>query len=175
MAMAIDSQQQRQFGGGMPFDHMPYSQHFTNPWAPSSGAPSSHQLYAPSNDLNSSMGLDTLAKQQPSRMNNNVSMPPYASVPITAASAGSSLVGGTYGQEDLLTMSQDLLNQSRMQNASTGYGAEISYTSAPTSSQAIYATSSPYGNMGYAPAPLRSTYTLPQQAQSESSRRLSQT
>lgn len=174
--MAIDSQQQRQFGSGIPFDHMPYSHsHFTNTWVPSSAAPSSHQLYAPSNGLASNMGLDTLVKQQPPRMNNNVSMPPYASVPMTAASAGSSLVGGTYGQEDLLTMSQDLLNPSRMQNTSTGYGAEISYTSAPTSSQAVYATSSPYDNMGYVPAPLRSTYTLPQQAQSDSSRRLSQT
>ena len=176
MAMAIDSQQQRQFGGGMPFDHMPYSHpHFTNPWVPSSGAPSSHQLYTSSNGLNPSLGLDTLAKQQVSRMNNNVSMPPYASVPMTTASAGSSLFGGTYGQEDLLTMSQDLLNPSRMQNASSGYGTDISYTSAPPPPQATYTSASPYDTMGYAPAPLRSTFNLPQHAQPDSSRRLSQT
>jgi hypothetical protein len=175
--MAIDSQQQRQFGTGMPFDHMAYSNspHFTNPWAPSSGPPPSHQLYVPTASLNPNLGLDTHGKQQSTRMNgNNVSMPSYSGVSMTAASAGSSLLGGVYEQDEMLTLSQDLLSPPRMQSANNGYGNDISYTSAPSATQSIYARSSPYDTMGYAPAPIRSTFTLQQRQPSDSSRRLSQ-
>jgi len=174
MAMAIDSQQQRQFGGGMPFDHISYSTspHFTNPWGPSSGPPPSHSLYVPPTSLNPNLGLDTLAKQQASRINDNtVSVPPYSGVTV---SAGSSHLGGAYGQDEMLTLSQDLLNPQRMQSATNGYGNEVSYTSAPSSTQSIYARSTPYDNMGYAPAPVRSTYTLQPHQPSDRSRRLSQ-
>lgn len=174
--MAIDSQQQRQFGSGIPFDHMSYSNspHFNNPWAPSSGPPS-NSLYAPPANLNPNLGLDTLTKQQASRINGStVSMPPYPGVSMAAVSAGSSHLGGAYGQDEMLTLSQDLLNPQRMQSATNVYGNEVSYTSAPSSTQSLYARSTPYDNMGYAPAPVRSTYTLQPHQASNSSRRLSQ-
>jgi len=119
----------------MNFDHMPYSNppHFTNPWTSTSAAGSSHNLYAPSQGMNPNLGLDTMAKQ---RINNNVSMPSYASVPITAASAGSPHLADVFGQEELLTMSQDLLSPSRMQNTSTAYGNDVSYTTGASSAHA---------------------------------------
>jgi hypothetical protein len=163
----------------MPFDHMSYSNspHFTNPWAPSSGPPPSHSLYVPTPSLNPNIGIDTLVKQQASRINSNsnsVSMPPYSGVSMTAISAGSSHLAGVYGQDEMLTLSQDLLNPQRMQATTNGYGSDVSYTSAPSSTQSIYARSTPYNNMGYAPAPVRSTYTLQTHQPSDSSRRLSQ-
>jgi hypothetical protein len=177
MTMAIDPQQ-RQFGG-MTFDHMPpYSNpqgpHFTNPWASSSGPAPTQNLYASSHALNPNMSLDM--KPQASRMNhsNNVSMQSYASVPITAASAGSSLlVDESYGQDDLLTLTQDMMSPNRMQTSSAGYDGLSSYATAPSSSHPTYVTSTPYEMSGYAPAPVRSTYALQQPGQ-DMSRRLSQ-
>jgi len=163
----------------MNFDHMPYSNspQFTNPWtsAPAQG----HSLYASSHaQLNPNLGLDGLAKQQHARMNSSVSMGSYASVPITAASAGSPLLADVYGSQDLLTMPQDLLSPNR--SVSTGYGNETGYANAASPVHNAYApTSTPYDSMGYAPAPVRSTYALQQQQQQQqqqqdNSRRLSQ-
>jgi len=166
--MTIDNQQRY---GGMNFDHMPYSNspQFTNPWTSSAPA-QSHSLYASSHNLNPNLGLDGLPKQQHARMNSNVSMGSYASVPITTASAGSPLLADVYGSQDLLTMPQDLLNPNR--SVSTGYGNEVGYANAASPVHNAYAqTSTPYDSMGYAPAPVRSTYALPQQ---DNSRRLSQ-
>jgi hypothetical protein len=173
MTMAIDSQQ-RQFGG-MTFDHMPYSNspHFTNPWAPSSGPAPSHNLYASSNGL-PNLSLDTIAKQQASRINSsNGSMPPYGAVPITTSSAGSSLLADVYGQEAMLTLPQDLLSPTRMSSTTSGYSSNMSYTtSAPSSAHSTYVTATPYDSLGYAPAPVRSTYAL-QHQQTDNTRRLS--
>jgi hypothetical protein len=174
--MTIDNQQRF---GGMNFDHMPYSNspQFTNPWtsAPAQG----HSLYASSHaQLNPNLGLDGLAKQQHARMNSSVSMGSYASVPITTASAGSPLLADVYGSQDLLTMPQDLLSPNR--SVSTGYGNETGYANAASPVHNAYApTSTPYDSMGYAPAPVRSTYALQQQQQQQqqqqdNSRRLSQ-
>ncbi|PQE29989.1 hypothetical protein CJF32_00000672 [Rutstroemia sp. NJR-2017a WRK4] len=172
MTMTIDNQQRF---GGMNFDHMPYthttsSPQFTNPWSASSAPAPTQSLYA-SAGINPNLGLDSIAKQQSARLNNNVSMGSYASIPITAASAGSSLLVDVYGsQQDLLTMPQDMLSPSR--SLSTGYGSEAAYSSAPSPVHASYApTSSPYDSLGYAPAPVRSTYAIPSQ---DHSRRLSQ-
>ncbi|TAQ90179.1 hypothetical protein B7494_g1515 [Chlorociboria aeruginascens] len=183
MTMAIDNQQRFGGGGGggsMNFDHMPYTNtpHFTNPWTASSGPSQSHNTYASSHNLNSSLGLDSMGKapQQPppapsQRLNNNVSMGSYASVPITAASAGSSLSADVYGLQDLLTTTQDMLSPSH-RSMSTGYSNESTYTSTPSPVHSNYApTSAPYDAMGYAPAPARSTFAI-QQAQD--ARRLSQ-
>ncbi|KAI9745189.1 MAG: hypothetical protein M1818_001467 [Claussenomyces sp. TS43310] len=179
MAMAIDSQQ-RQFGG-LSFDHMPYSNppQFTNPWtSTTSGPASTNHIYSPPAHGIPNLGLDSIAKQQAAR--NNVAMPSYASVPIATASAGSSLLADVYGTQDLLTISQDLLSPSRMQGSAAGYGTtDVAYTSAPPSSTQsgtayVTASSTPYDSMGYAPAPVRSTYALQQQSQAEDNRRLSQ-
>lgn len=170
--MTIDNQQRF---GGMNFDHMPYthatsSPQFTNPWSASSAPAPTQSLYA-SAGINPNLGLDSIAKQQSARLNNNVSMGSYASIPITAASAGSPLLVDVYGsQQDLLTIPQDMLSPSR--SLSTGYGSEAAYSSAPSPVHASYApTSSPYDSLGYAPAPVRSTYAIPSQ---DHSRRLSQ-
>ena len=157
--MAIDNQQRF---GGMNFDHMPYSNppQFTNPWT--SQSPPSQNIYAQSHGLNSNVGLDGIAKQQ-------ASMGSYAGVPISSAAAGSSLLADVYGTQDLLTNTQDLLSPVR----SAGFGAEAVYGSAPSPVHSNYPpTSSPYEAMGYAPAPVRNTYALPQQ---DASRRLSST
>jgi hypothetical protein len=162
--MAIDNQQRF---GGMNFDHMPYTNppQFTNPWT--SSAPSqTHNVYATSHNIKLE-GINQ-QPQAPPRMSSNVSMGSYASVPITAA-AGSPLLD-VYGSQDLLTTAQDLLSPNRPM--STGYGHEAPYTSAPSPVHSSYApTSSPYDNMGYAQAPVRSTYALQSQ---ENARRLSQ-
>jgi len=130
----------------MNFDHMPYtnSPQFTNPWTSSSSPSQNHSLYASSHNLN----LDV--KPQTQRLQSNVSLGSYANVPITAASA-------------------DLLNPNR--SMPTGYGNEAAYSSAPSPVHSAYApTASPYESMGYAPAPVRSTYAI----QQDNSRRLSQ-
>lgn len=165
MAMAVDSQQ-RQFGGMSSFDHMPYSSapHFTNPWTSASAPAPAHSLYAPSQH---GMLDSKSMHHQASRMNSNAS---YASVPITSASAGSPLLVDVYGSEELI-LSQDLMSPTRLQQASPTYGSDISYTSGPANSHTTYATATPYESMGYAPAPVRSTYALPQ---AQPDRRLSQ-
>jgi hypothetical protein len=170
--MAIENQQRF---GGMNFDHMPYSNppQFTNPWTSSSGPTPSHSLYASSQGLNPNLRLDSTVKQQAVR-GSSVSMGSYPNVPISAASAGSSLLADVYGSQDLLTIPQDLLSSSRMQATSSGYGNDATYTSAPSPVQNTYApTSTPYDSLGYAPAPIRSAYTIQSQPQ-DNSRRLSQ-
>lgn len=163
--MTIDNQQRF---GGMNFDHMPYTHppQFTNPWTSSSAPSQTHNVYATSHNLN----LDGMKQPQAPRMSNNVSMGSYASVPITTASAGSPLLAEVYGSQDLLTIPQDLLSPNRTMSA--GYGHEVPYTSAPSPVHSSYApSSSPYDSMGYAQAPVRSTYAI--QAQ-DNTRRLSQ-
>ncbi|KAH8676714.1 hypothetical protein BGZ60DRAFT_371952 [Tricladium varicosporioides] len=164
MTMTIDNQQRF---GGMNFDHMPYSNtpQFTNPWASTSAPNQSQNLYASSHNLGGNVGMEALGKQQNARMN-SVSMGSYASAPITAASAGSPLLTDVFGSQDLLTTTQDLLSANR----NPGFGNEVSYTSAPSPVHNYAPTSSPYDSMGYAPAPVRSTYALPH----DTSRRLSQ-
>ncbi|RDL34509.1 Uncharacterized protein BP5553_07637 [Venustampulla echinocandica] len=167
MTMAVDNQQRF---NGMNFDHMHYSQtpQFTNPWNSSSAPPQSQNPYGTCHALNTNAGMDSIGKQQASRIVNNVSMGSYAGVPITAASAGSSLLTDVYGAQDVLTTTQDLLSPVR----SSGFGNEVAYTSGPSPVHSNYPSSaSPYDSMGYAPAPVRSTYAVPHH---EDSRRLSQ-
>lgn len=170
MTMTIDNQQRF---GGMNFDHMSYQHppHFTNPWSSSTPAPNQN-LYAPSNHIHPSLGLEIKhepPQQHAPRLSSNASLGSYASVPISASSTGSPLSTDVYGGQDLLTMPQDLLSPSRA--VSAGYGEnQPSYSNAPSPSHNAYApVPSPYEAMGYAPAPVRSTYTVPQD-----SRRLSQ-
>jgi hypothetical protein len=154
MTVAIDNQQRF---GDMNFDHMPYANapQFTNPWCSSSAPAQSHSLYASSHILNPNLGLNNMSKQQAPRMNSNLYM-------------GSSLLADVYGSHDLLTMPQDLLSP----NPSSIYRTEGAYLSTPSLLHHNYTpTSTPYDSMGYAPAPVRSTYAIQQQ---EHSRRLSQ-
>jgi hypothetical protein len=162
MTMAIDNQQRF---GGINFDHMPYtnSPQFTNPWTSQPPPAQNQNIYAQSHALNNHVGLDGIAKQQ-------AAMGSYqAGVPISTASAGSSLLAEMYSTQDLLTPTQDLLSPVRP----VGFPNEAVYGSAPSPVHSNYPpTSSPYDNMGYAPAPVRSTYAI---SHEDTSRRLSST
>ncbi|KAK2626049.1 hypothetical protein QTJ16_004311 [Diplocarpon rosae] len=171
MTMTLDNQQRF---GGMSFDHMSFSNppQFTNPWSGSTPSPN-HSLYAPSHTIHPSLGLDIKHAQQhqhhASRMNSTSSVGSYAGISLGAASsAGSPLMADVYGTQDLLTMPHNLLSP---RSGSSGYAdGHAAYSSAPEPAHNAYVpTSTPYENMGYAPAPVRSTYALPQD-----SRRLSQ-
>ncbi|RDW78158.1 hypothetical protein BP5796_06010 [Coleophoma crateriformis] len=176
MTMAIDNQQRF---GAVNFDHMPYTStpQFTDPWNAQhhqSSAPASHSLYTShshglaSHGLNPNLGLDSIAKQSANRLGNNVSMASYSSVPAQAGSSLSSV--DLYGNE-ILTQQQDLLhpNQRIHSLSPSGYNPDVHYTRAPSPS--YIPTSTPYESIGYAPAPVRSTYAVPQP---QDSRRLSQ-
>lgn len=76
---------------------------------------------------------------------------------------------GTYASVPMSAASSDLLSPTR--SVSTGYGNEHAYSSAPSPVNHYAPTSTPYESMGYAPAPVRSTYAIQQQ---ENARRLSQ-
>ncbi len=168
MTMTIDNQQRF----GLNFDHIPpysNSPQFTNPWSSSSPAPG-HSLYSSAHNMTSNLGIETIQKQQAPRMNTNVSMGPYPSVPISTASAGSPSMADVYSAQDLLTMPQTLLSSNR--TVSTGYGNEAVYATAHSPIHSTYGqqTSTPYDSIGYAPAPVRSTYPISQ----DNSRRVSQ-
>lgn len=168
--MAIDPHQ-RQFGG-ITFDHTPYSNgpHFTNPWA--STGPASQNLYASSNGI-PNLGLDTIAKQQTSRINsNNISMSSYSAAPTSTSSASSSLLADVYGQEEMITLPQDLLSQNRIPNPTSGYANDLSFTTrAASSGHSPYVTATSYESMAYT-GPVRSPYIL-HHHQADNSRRLS--
>lgn len=167
MTMTIDHQ--RQFGA-LTFDHMPYSNtpQFTNPWTASGPAPNNNP-YAPS--ISPNLALQNLGKQQPTRVKNEYM--PYNNVPITAPT-GSSLLTDSYGQQELLTMTQDLMNTNRMQNSTTTYVNDAaSYSNAPSPAHS-YASSAPYEPMSYVSAPVRSQFSLQPPAQGDNQRRLSQ-
>lgn len=82
-------------------------------------------------------------------------------------------MAGAYGQENLLSASQDLLSINRLQHPTTSaaYG-DTSYTTASPVSATYAPSSTPYDQMGYAAAPVRSTYALGPEA--DPSRRYSQ-
>lgn len=142
MTMTMD-QQHRQLGS-LAFDHVPYSgpgPQFTNPW----GSPAQHNFGS------SSSGFGGGSKQQASR-SNSVSMP-YPSIAATSTSSSIGQVNGystaTYGQQDLLGLSQDIINTSR-----STY--DPGYAVAPASSVSTYSTISapylgPYGTLAQNP------------------------
>ncbi|KAK0723990.1 hypothetical protein B0T21DRAFT_386120 [Apiosordaria backusii] len=192
MTMTIDTHNQHRFGS-LNFDHMSsYSSHphFTNPWvstsAPAGPGPQglacsedrqggSQSLYVSSQDGNSlpHLNLSGLSKhpQHSSRPGGSTSMAPYASLPVSAASAGD-----VYSrQHGLMPMSQDLLSINRLQHPTTSappYDTSA-YTTSASPVTASYATSpTPYDQLGYAPAPMRGTYAA--LASEDSSRRYSQ-
>ncbi|KAI1345223.1 hypothetical protein F5Y15DRAFT_21207 [Xylariaceae sp. FL0016] len=167
MTMTIDHHSRL---GALNFDHMSsYSNppHFTNPWASgSSGQHASQGMY--SQGLSANLGgLDSMAKHR-TGPSTSASMASYGSIPVTAASAGSTLMAAdVYGQPDLLNIPQDLLSLNRMQTSSAPYG-EPSYAAATAASPVnpTYSASpnSYDGVSGYAPAPMRSTFALAPEA-----------
>lgn len=160
--MAVENQQ-RHMGGSIGFDGMHYTSppHFTNPWASTTPTNATSQLFQTS--LGPSNGFDALAKQQAARAN-NVSMP-YASIPVSAPSMGpgNSYTSASYGQPELLGLSQDLLSAPRPYDQG--------YSNAPSSSVNSFApVSAPYAPMSnYGPS------LTQQQQHQDNNRRLSQT
>lgn len=155
MTMTMD-QQHRQLGA-VGFEHLQYSggpgPQFTNPWAAATSANSNH-IFSTALGSNSN-GFEALAKQQAARAS-GVSMPYTSSTSATA----SNYSNGTYGQQELLSLSQDLSNGSR-----STY--DQSYSAAPTSSANTYAPiSAPYSLSAYA--------NLSQQQQQNHNRRVPQ-
>lgn len=182
--MTLDANQHR--FGSLNFDHMSsYSSHphFTNPWVSSStsagtGPQSGNQnLYVGSQDsaVLPHLNLGALPKHphHSSRTSSNASMASYASLPATTATAGSPPMADVYRQQDLLPMSQDLLNLSRLQHptSSAAYDTSAYTTTASPVNPTYAASSTPYDQMGYAPAQMRGAFAL---APEDSSRRYSQ-
>ena len=133
--MAIENQQRHQLGP-MNFDHLPYtaSPQFSNPWASTS---SPHNGF-PSLEYNS------LHKTQSTRPT-TMSMP-YTSLPATAPSLSTaSYAGLSYGQNDLLGQSQDLMNSSRPMYDGGYSSASTQPSNAYTSAPAPYAPLASYG------------------------------
>ncbi len=179
MTMTVDANQQR--FGPLNFDNMSYSNqpHFTTPWSSSSaGQGGSHGMYVgnQNNNVLPHLNLNGLAKPPPPapRTTPSSTMASYGSVPVTAASAGSSLAVDAFGQRDLLTMPQDLLSLNRLQHHPTSSGYDTAaYTTAASASpvNATYATSPTPYQLGYAPAPIRGAFAMPEP---DHSRRYSQ-
>ncbi|KAH6691588.1 hypothetical protein F5X68DRAFT_66339 [Plectosphaerella plurivora] len=169
MTMTLDSTQQR-FGPALNLDHMSAypttstSPQFSNPWGPSaSSPPNGHPLYAAHQTLHPSLGLDRSHTARTSTSSNASSLGSYGQIPVTAASAGSLPMADSLPRPDLLTLPQDLIGLSRMQPTSAApYGdAASSYASSASPVNASYSASpAPYDTMGYAPAPVRSTFAL---------------
>ncbi|KAL8815042.1 MAG: hypothetical protein Q9223_005788 [Gallowayella weberi] len=131
--------QQRQLGA-IGFDHMSYpppQPQFTNPWASSTSAATSSHLY-PAPLSHNNAGFDALAKQQAARQ--SATSMSYTSAPISAPSIASSngYSSSPYDQQQMLSLSQDLLNTSR-----SSY--EQGYTGSSSPAVASYPPSSaPY-------------------------------
>jgi len=136
MTMTLDPHS-RHLGGGMHYDHMPFSgPSFTNPWAGSTSGPSTSQIF-PTSLGSGHSAFDSLSKQQAAR-GSNVSLS-HASIPT---SASSNFSNGSYPQSELLGLQQpDLLSPPRNM-----YGQGYSTSASPS----YAATSAPYGLGSYA-------------------------
>ncbi|ROT37264.1 C2H2 finger domain-containing protein FlbC [Sodiomyces alkalinus F11] len=163
MTMTLDSTHQR--FGPLNLDHMPpyptssstAGPQFSNPWGPTSSAPSSHPLYVNGNQSlhHPSLGLDRSH--------------------ATRASTSSSASMGSYGQIPVTAASTDVLGIDRMHPTSASHysDAASSYASSASPVNASYTASpAPYESMGYAPAPVRSAFALP--PEQDHARRFSQ-
>ncbi|KAL8834055.1 MAG: hypothetical protein Q9170_003947 [Blastenia crenularia] len=139
--------QQRQLGA-IGFDHMSYpppQPQFSNPWASTTSTSSSSHLY-PTQLASNNIGFDAIAKQQAAR-SNGVSMS-YTSAPVSAPSltANNAYPSAPYDQQQqILGISQDLLNHSRA-------SYEQGYTGTSSPAVASYAPSAAsyvgsYGSM----------------------------
>jgi len=191
MTMTIDTNQQR---FPLHLDHMSSyattsQPQFSDPWvAPSSAAPptGSHGMFvgAPGGLAHHSLGLGGLKQHHSSSPaqqaaqagpSSSVSMASYGSIPVTAASAASPLrmADNVFaGQPDLLSPPQDLLSLGRLPHQTTSAAYDAVYSTSTSPIHPTYAASSaPYDQLGYAPAPMRSTFAM---APDQDTRRYSQ-
>ena len=148
----------------MAYDPMPYTAtpQFTNPWVSTPSTHGSSQLFP--SLLQSNLGYDGLHKSNIARPG-SMSIP-YSSVPASAPPMGAnSYASLPYSQSELLSSSQDLMNNSRSayDQAYSGAHSQTLNSYAPT--PASYAPISSYG---------QSLQQQQQQQQQENTRRLSQ-
>ncbi|KAI9866535.1 MAG: hypothetical protein M1813_001087 [Trichoglossum hirsutum] len=160
--MVVENQQRNHQLGNLGFDHMSYttaSPHFTNPWSGAASSSISGQIFP----VPSIIDFNSIAKQQAARAN-SVSMP-YATIPVTAPPMGMGRnLPSSYGSQDLLSISQDILSSGRL--AGGQYVSEHNFSTAtsPAAANAYAPTSVPsYDNMGYGTAQSRSPYAMQQQ------------
>ncbi|KAL8879809.1 MAG: hypothetical protein Q9198_002655 [Flavoplaca austrocitrina] len=138
MTLTMDPQQ-RQLGA-IGFDHMSYpppQPQFTNPWASTTSTSSGSQMFPAPLSTNNA-GFDALAKQQVAR--HSATSMAYSSAPVSAPSlsAGNGYSNSPYDQQQMLGLSQELLNHPR-----SNY--EHGYTGSSSPAIASYApTSAPY-------------------------------
>ena len=183
MTMTLDANHHR--FGPLNFEHMssyPSHPHFTDPWTSSSSTggsgpqSGSQNLYVGNQGSNvlPHLSLGALPKHphHSGRTSSGASMASYASLPATAASAGSPPMGDVYRQQDLLPLSQDLLGVRGLQHStsSAAYDGSAYTTTAPPVNSSYAASPTPYDQIGYATAPLRGPYM----ASEDSARRYSQ-
>ncbi|KAF2489642.1 hypothetical protein BU16DRAFT_566748 [Lophium mytilinum] len=127
--VALDDRQQSQLNT-MGYDHLRYpAPHFSNPWRSGPAAPSS-QMY-PASGLEKFEGVSQQHVQRPTSL-----LLPFHNLPVTAPPLGSgiSLSDGTFGSQNLLHASQDLLNPARTYSGNSSASpnaASYAPTSAP--------------------------------------------
>ncbi|TQN64723.1 Zinc finger protein [Colletotrichum shisoi] len=145
MTMTLDSQQR--FGPLNTFDHMSSYAHssaspqFSNPWGNTSSPQAPQGLYA-GHGLGSGLGLERSHTARTSTRSNTSSLGSYGQIPVTAASA-------------------DILSINRMAATSAPAYGDAPYATAASPVNGSYTASpTPYETMGYAPAPMRSTFAL---------------
>ncbi|KAF6829951.1 C2H2 type zinc finger domain-containing protein [Colletotrichum musicola] len=167
MTMTLDSHQQR--FGPLSLGHMSSyapssaSPQFSDPWANTSSPQAPNGLYAVANGhgLSSGLGLDRSHTARTSTSSNASSLGSYGQIPVTAASAGSLPMADPLPRTDLLTVPQDLLSINRMAATSAPAYGDAPYATAASPVNGSYTASpTPYDAMGYAPAPMRSTFAL---------------
>ena len=137
MTMTLEARSRHHLGG-LPFDHMPYSNSGSqfNPWAGSTS--SSSQLYPSTSMPPSGQGYEALSKDSSTRETPSL---PYSTIPVSGASIASSsnaYSSGIYSQPEILGTSQDILGAQR-----SSY--DNGYPATSVSSVGTYApTSAPY-------------------------------
>ena len=135
MTLTMDPQQ-RQLGT-IGFDHLSYpppQPQFSNPWATTSSSSTASHMY-PAPLANNNAGFDAIAKQQMARSGANAMAYTAAHVPAPSLTSSNGYSNSPYDQQQILGLSQNLLNHSR-----AGYDQGYTGTSSPSVSS--YAPSS---------------------------------
>ena len=142
--MVIDQHHQRQLGSSLSYEHMHQSYstqpQFTDPWASSNPATSTAQLY-------SSIALAPSSNATPHKslpLSHHVSMP-YTSITLSGPSVSTDNgLSMPYPQQDLMSLSQDVLGVHRLDAPSY---EQNRYSNAPSPTHSSYApTSAPFSN-----------------------------
>lgn len=172
MTMTIDNNQQR---FPLSFDHMSSYQtsqpQFTNPWVSSNSASSHPQTSHQPMPVYQQAPPPPPPQQHQPPVSRTAGAGAYGSIPVSTAPAGSSLSmpdhhSAYVGQQDLLSIPQDLLTLNRLPHTSGPGYPEAAYTTAPSPIHSTYAASpTNFDQLGYAPAPIRSTFAMADQDQ----------